>query len=156
QARALVQERLGVAAGGEGSLLVLETTTDRWLEAGRFARGALGCVYFSFLSPVGWKEQGLGVVAPLGDLDAGVGGVMKVKLGGAGEGGGGGGGGGRRARSLWGGGRAAGGRGGNSSDLSAPGWGAPRPLPPFPPPRGGGAPPLPIPWGGPPPPPPYR
>src|SRR5262245_49347626 len=55
QARALVQERLGVAAGGEGSLLVVETTADRWLEVGRFARKMLGCVYFSFLSAVHWK-----------------------------------------------------------------------------------------------------
>jgi NADH-quinone oxidoreductase subunit C len=84
QARALVQERLGVAAGGEGSLLVVETTTDRWLETSRFARETLGCVYFSFLSAVDWKEQGLEVVARVENLDAGFAVFMKAKLG-AGE-----------------------------------------------------------------------
>jgi len=84
QARSLVQERLGIAAGGEGSLLVVETAPDRWLEVGRFVRETLGCVYFSFLSAVDWKEQGLEMVARVENLDAGFAVFMKAKLG-AGE-----------------------------------------------------------------------
>jgi len=84
QARPLVQERLGITAGGEGSLLVVETTPDRWLEVGRFVRETLGCVYFSFLSAVDWKEQGLEMVARVENLDAGFAVFMKAKLG-AGE-----------------------------------------------------------------------
>ena len=38
QARPLIQERFGIAATGEGALLVVETPPDRWQEFGRFAR----------------------------------------------------------------------------------------------------------------------
>lgn len=81
QARALVQERLGVAPSGEGSLLVVEVPPERWLDAGRAAKDALGCLYMSFLSAVDWKEQGLEVVARVENLDARFAVFMKTKLG---------------------------------------------------------------------------
>ena len=84
QARALVQERFGVTASGEGPLLVVEATPDRWLALGGFARETLGCVYFSFMTAVDWKEQGLEVVARVENLDANFAVFMKTKLG-AGE-----------------------------------------------------------------------
>jgi len=84
QARGLVQERFGVAASGEGGLLIVEVSPDRWLELGRFARETLGCVYFAFMTAVDWKEQGLEVVARVENLDANVALFMKTKLG-AGE-----------------------------------------------------------------------
>ena len=49
QARGLVQERFGVTASGEESLLVVEAPAGRWQELGRFARETLGCVYFAFM-----------------------------------------------------------------------------------------------------------
>ena len=84
QARGLVQERFGVTASGEGSLLVVEAPADRWLELGGFARETLGCVYFAFMTAVDWKEQGLEVVARVENLDANFAVFMKTKLG-AGE-----------------------------------------------------------------------
>jgi NADH-quinone oxidoreductase subunit C len=84
QARPLIQERVGIAATGEGPLLVVEISPDRWQELGRFARETLGCVYFSFLSAVDWKEQGLEVIARVENLDANFAVFMKAKLG-AGE-----------------------------------------------------------------------
>ena len=84
QARPLIQERFGIAATGEGPLLVVEISPDRWQELGRFARETLGCVYFSFLSAVDWKEQGLEVIARVENLDANFAVFMKAKLG-AGE-----------------------------------------------------------------------
>ena len=84
QARPLLQERFGIAATGEGALLVVEIPPDRWQELGRFARASLGCVYFSFLSAVDWKEQGLEVIARVENLDANFAVFMKTKLG-AGE-----------------------------------------------------------------------
>src|SRR5713226_6609851 len=63
QARPLIQERFGIAASGEGPLLVVEAPADQWLALGRFARTELGCGYLSFVSAVDWKEQGLEVVA---------------------------------------------------------------------------------------------
>jgi NADH-quinone oxidoreductase subunit C len=84
QARPLIQERFGIAATGEGPLLVVDISPDRWQELGRFARETLGCVYFSFLSAVDWKEQGLEVIARVENLEANFAVFMKAKLG-AGE-----------------------------------------------------------------------
>jgi len=84
QARSLIQERFGIAATGEGPLLVVDISSDRWQELGRFARETLGCVYFSFLSAVDWKEQGLEVIARVENLEANFAVFMKTKLG-AGE-----------------------------------------------------------------------
>ncbi len=81
EARGLVQERLGVAASGEGNLLVVEIAPERWLELGRFAKDALGCIYMSFISAVDWKEQGLEVIARVENLDANFVVFMKTKLG---------------------------------------------------------------------------
>ena len=84
QARPLIQERFGIAASGEGPLLVVEAPADQWLALGRFARTELGCGYLSFVSAVDWKEQGLEVVARVENLEAGFALMMKCKLG-AGE-----------------------------------------------------------------------
>jgi NADH-quinone oxidoreductase subunit C len=84
QARSLIQERFGITATGEGQLLVVEISPDRWPELGRFAREALGCLYFAFLSAVDWKEQGLEVIARVENLEANFAVFMKAKLG-AGE-----------------------------------------------------------------------
>ncbi len=84
QARPLIQERFGITTTGDGALLVAEIPPDRWRELGRFARESLGCVYFSFLSAVDWKEQGLEVIARVENLDANFSVFMKTKLG-AGE-----------------------------------------------------------------------
>src|SRR5439155_19316099 len=84
QARPLIQERLGLAASGEGPLLVVEAPPDQWLVLGRFAKAELGCGYLSFVSAVDWKEQGLEVVARVENLESGFALMMKCKLG-AGE-----------------------------------------------------------------------
>jgi NADH-quinone oxidoreductase subunit C len=84
QARPLIQERFGIAATGEGPLLLVDISPDRWQEFGRFIRATLGCVYFSFLSAVDWKEQGLEVIARVENLEANFAVFMKTKLG-AGE-----------------------------------------------------------------------
>jgi NADH-quinone oxidoreductase subunit C len=81
QAKAAIQERFGEAPGGEGAALTVTVPTDRWLELGRFARQALGCVYFNFSSAVDWKDQGLEVVARVENLDAGFSLTMKTRLG---------------------------------------------------------------------------
>jgi NADH-quinone oxidoreductase subunit C len=84
QARPLIQERFGIAATGEGPLLVVDISPDRWQELGRFARETLVCGYVAFLSAVDWKEQGLEVIARVENLEANFAVFMKAKLG-AGE-----------------------------------------------------------------------
>ncbi len=54
---------------------------DRWEDLGRFAKETLGCRFFSFLSAVDWKEQGLEVVAKVDNLDENIALLLKTRLG---------------------------------------------------------------------------
>jgi NADH-quinone oxidoreductase subunit C len=81
QARALIQDRLGVAAGGDGSALTVTVPPERWLDLARTARTALGCGYFNFCTAVDWKDEGLEVLARVENLDAGFSVTMKTRLG---------------------------------------------------------------------------
>ena len=81
QARARIQERLGVAAEGEGSLLTVTVPPERWREAASLAKDTLGCLYFNFLSAVDWKDQGLEVVTRLENLEVGLALMLKTRLG---------------------------------------------------------------------------
>ena len=53
----------------------------RWEPFAQFAKETLGCRFFSFLSAVDWKEQGLEVVARIENLDDRVAVTMKTRLG---------------------------------------------------------------------------
>ena len=81
QARALIQDRFGVVAGGEGAALTVTVPADRWLALGRAAHDELGCLYFNFCSAVDWKEEGLEVLARVENLDAGFSLTMRCRLG---------------------------------------------------------------------------
>jgi len=80
EARALCQERLGLPAAGEGPALAVTVPLPQWLEAARFAKDALGCLYLSFTTAVDWKEQGLEVLARVENLDANFSVTMKTRL----------------------------------------------------------------------------
>ena len=81
QAKARIQERFGVAAEGDGSLLTVSVPPDRWRELAAFAKETLGCLYFNFLSAVDWKDQGLEVVTRLENLEVGLALMLKTRLG---------------------------------------------------------------------------
>jgi NADH-quinone oxidoreductase subunit C len=81
QVRARIQERFGVAAEGEGSLLTVTVPPDRWRELASFAKAPLGCLYFNFLSAVDWKDQGLEVVTRVENLEVGLALMLKTRLG---------------------------------------------------------------------------
>ena len=66
----MIQEKLGVAATGEGAALAITVPAAQWLTAARLAREALGCVYFNFSTAVDWKDEGLEVLARVENLDA--------------------------------------------------------------------------------------
>jgi NADH-quinone oxidoreductase subunit C len=80
QARTLCQERLGIAAAGEGAALALTVPVERWVEAGRFVKDTLGCRYLSFSTAVDWKDQGLEVLARVENLDANLSLTMRTRL----------------------------------------------------------------------------
>ena len=81
QVRARIQERFGVAAEGEASLLTVTVPPERWRELASFAKGTLGCLYFNFLSAVDWKDQGLEVVTRVENLEVGLALMLKTRLG---------------------------------------------------------------------------
>jgi NADH-quinone oxidoreductase subunit C len=81
QARAVIQDRLGVAAGGEGPALTVTVPLAQWLDLARTARAALGCGYFNFCTAVDWKDEGLEVLARVENLESGFSVTMKTRLG---------------------------------------------------------------------------
>jgi NADH-quinone oxidoreductase subunit C len=70
-----------VASAEAGRPLVVTVPVDQWFAFAQFAKTTLGCRFFSFVSAVDWKEQGLEVVARIENLDDGVALMMKTKLG---------------------------------------------------------------------------
>ena len=84
QATALIGERFGGAqVEGEPAPPLVVTAAGRSV-GGRSRsspRTTLGCRFFSFLTAVDWKEQGLEVVAKVDNLDDRVSMMMKTRLG---------------------------------------------------------------------------
>jgi NADH-quinone oxidoreductase subunit C len=62
-------------------VMSITVAPDRWEALGRFAKETLGCRFFSFLSAVDWKEQGLEVVAKVDNLDENIALLLKTRLG---------------------------------------------------------------------------
>ncbi len=80
-ARSTIGARFSGAEVGTGTPLVVTVTPDHWAELAGFAKETLGCCFFSFLTAVDWKEQGLEVVAKVDNLDDGLAVMMKTRLG---------------------------------------------------------------------------
>jgi NADH-quinone oxidoreductase subunit C len=81
QANAIIGEHISGAQIESGTPLVVTVAPDRWHDLARTAKDTLGCRFFSFLSAVDWKEQGLEVVAKVDNLQDGVALLMKTRLG---------------------------------------------------------------------------
>ena len=84
QARTLIGQRFATAqveAAVESGPIVVTVSPDQWTAFAQFAKDELRCRFFSFLTAVDWKEQGLEVVARLDNLDDRIGLMMKTKLG---------------------------------------------------------------------------
>jgi NADH-quinone oxidoreductase subunit C len=81
QARTLIAERFS-GAQVEGKLpLTVSVPVDAWVSFAHFAKTELGCRFFSFLTAVDWKDQGLEVVCKVDNLDESVSLLMKTRLG---------------------------------------------------------------------------
>ena len=81
RARELLGTLSGVTVSGTGVPIVAEVTPERWLDAARLAKDTLGCAFFSFLTAIDWKDQGLEIVAWVDNLDANVSVELRTKLG---------------------------------------------------------------------------
>lgn len=69
------------APARQGGQITVSVPPDQWVPLARFAKNNLGCTFFSFLSAVDWKEEGLEVIAWLDDASSGVSVLMKTRLG---------------------------------------------------------------------------
>lgn len=81
QAKSLVNERFSDAQVDGETPIVVSVSVDHWLALAEFARDELRCRFFSFLTAIDWKDQGLEVVARVDNLDDNVSLLMKVRLG---------------------------------------------------------------------------
>jgi NADH-quinone oxidoreductase subunit C len=80
QARSSIASRFGIEVAAAVPM-VASVSPDRWEELAWFAKDTLGCRFFSFLTAVDWKEQGLEVVAKVDNLDENVALLLKTRLG---------------------------------------------------------------------------
>ena len=81
RARELLGTVAGVTLSGAGTPVVAQVEPAQWRDAARFAKDTLGCAFFSFLTAIDWKEQGLEIVAWVDNLDARVSVELRTKLG---------------------------------------------------------------------------
>ncbi len=80
-ARTRLADFPGVSLSGEDAALVAVVPVEQWQPLATFAKETLGCTYFSFLSAVDWKDEGLEVVAWVDNLDARFSLLLKTRLG---------------------------------------------------------------------------
>ena len=71
----------GVTVSGTGATIVAEVVPEHWRETAQVAKDALGCAFFSFLTAIDWKDQGLEIVAWVDNLDAPFAVELRTKLG---------------------------------------------------------------------------
>jgi len=75
-----VRQDLGLEPVVDGQSISVTVGPDRWQALGRFAREALGCRFFNFLTAVDWKEQGREVICRVDNLDARWSLLMRVRV----------------------------------------------------------------------------
>jgi NADH-quinone oxidoreductase subunit C len=68
-----------VAAGG--SAITVTVPAAQWAAFAQFAKDVLGCRFFSFMSAVDWKTDGLEIIAWVENNDDRVSVLMKTRLG---------------------------------------------------------------------------
>lgn len=81
EARASIAAFPGATVSGEGAAITVVVSLAQWTAFASFAKETLGCRFFSFLSAVDWKDEGLDVVAWVDNLEAKFSILMKTRLG---------------------------------------------------------------------------
>jgi NADH-quinone oxidoreductase subunit C len=81
EARARLSEFPDAVVSGEGAAITVTVPPVLWVPLAAFAKQSLACHFFSFLSAVDWKEEGLEVIAWVDNLDERFSVLMKTRLG---------------------------------------------------------------------------
>ena len=71
----------GVSVSAGTASVVAHVPPEQWERAARLAKESLGCAFFSFLTAVDWKADGLEIVAWVDNLDANLSVQLRTKLG---------------------------------------------------------------------------
>jgi NADH-quinone oxidoreductase subunit C len=79
-ARALVQQQFGIVPDGPAGSMSVTVPLEHWVAIAAFARTTLGCGFFSFLTAVDWKADGLDVVVRVENLDEPFAVTLKTRL----------------------------------------------------------------------------
>ncbi len=79
-AATLIGERFGGAQVQGDAPFVVTVAVEDWQTFADFAKNTLGCHFFSFLTAVDWKDQGLEIVARVDNLDESISVSMKTRL----------------------------------------------------------------------------
>jgi NADH-quinone oxidoreductase subunit C len=80
-ARARLAEFADAVVGTADGPIAVSVPAAKWAEFAAFAKDTLGCRFFSFMSAVDWKEEGLEVIAWIDNSEAGFSLLMKTRLG---------------------------------------------------------------------------
>ena len=83
RARELLGTITGVTVTAGAAPIVAQVPPDQWEAVARLAKETLGCTFFSFLTAVDWKTDGLEVVALVENLEAPLAVQLRTKLGAA-------------------------------------------------------------------------
>jgi NADH-quinone oxidoreductase subunit C len=81
RARELLAKVAGVTVADASAPVVAHVAPELWVEVARFAKETLGCTFFSFLTAVDWKADGLEVIAWVDDLDGRLSVELRTRLG---------------------------------------------------------------------------
>ena len=81
RARELLAAIPGVTVTAGAASVVAQVPPEQWEAAARFAKDTLGCAFFSFLTAVDWKGDGLEIVAWVDNLDANLSVQLRSRLG---------------------------------------------------------------------------
>jgi NADH-quinone oxidoreductase subunit C len=84
RARALLSDVPGVSAGEGTAPVVAQVPVEHWQAAARVTKDTLGCTFFSFLTAIDWKADGLEIVAWVENADAKLPVLLRTRLGAAG------------------------------------------------------------------------
>ena len=81
RARELFGTIPGVTVSAGAAPVVAQVPPEQWEAAARLAKETLGCAFFSFLTAVDWKADGLEIVLWVDNLDAHLPVQLRTKLG---------------------------------------------------------------------------
>jgi NADH-quinone oxidoreductase subunit C len=81
RARELLGSLTGVTITAGPAPVVAQVAPEQWEAAARFAKDTLGCAFFSFLTAIDWKADGLEIVAWVDNLDTNLSLQLRTKLG---------------------------------------------------------------------------